>query len=239
MDEGERVLARMNDLLKTWEATRDRRLVFLTCYRMMTENITAAVEARDFEDPEWVNTLMINFADLYFRALDAYESGQADSPPVWQIAFKAASNPHTHVLQDLVLGVNAHINYDLVFALSDLLASEWQQLSPEQRQMRYRDHRHVNDVISKTVDAVQDQVIDRFEPLFGVMDKLLGPIDEWMTSWLISDWREEVWEHATRMLDQADETERQAILRHVEEISIGRAKDILGKGGVSGLLEFI
>jgi hypothetical protein len=238
MNEEKHVLDRMKSLLEGWEAIQDRRLVFLSCYKMMTQNILAAIEAEDFEDTTWVATLMANFAEYYFRALEAYESGQANPPKAWRIAFTATQNPHTHVMQNMVLGMNAHINYDLVFALSDLLALEWGQLSAEQRKMRYRDHCHVNDIIYHTIDAVQDQVVDRFDPELGLVDKVLGPIDEWMTSLLITEWREEVWEHATQMLDLADPSGRQAILDHVEQTAIARAQDILGKGGLTDLIEF-
>jgi len=233
------VLVRMKNLLTVWEAVNDRRLIFLQCYEAMTQNILAAIEARDFEDVTWVATLMENFADLYFQALEAEESGQATAPIIWQIAFKAAHNPQTNVLQNLVLGVNAHINYDLVLALSDLLASEWQLLSEEQRQIRYRDHCHVNDIIKHTVDTVQDQVIERFEPEFRVVDKLLGPIDEWMTGLLIAEWREEVWKHAIQMIDSTEQNDRQAVIKHVEQVSLERAQDILGKGNLTDLLNFV
>ena len=128
-------------------------------------------------------------------------------------------------MQDLVLGVNAHINYDLVFALVDILALEWPQLSEDQRKMRYRDHCRVNEIIYHTIRAVQDQVIERYQPEFAFIDKALGPIDEWMTSLLISEWRQEVWEHATQILDSADGSKRQEILNHVEQVSIQQIYD--------------
>jgi hypothetical protein len=239
MSEGNIVLSRMNDLLDTWEAAHDRRLIFLRCYELMTQNVQNAIDTNDFEDVMWVDTLMKNFANYYFIALEAYDREQADSPDPWRIAFKAANNPHIHVLQNLVLGVNAHINYDLVFALSDILAPEWQQLTAEQRKMRYRDHNHVNDIIYHTINAVQDEVVDRYDPRFAVVDKVLGPVDEWMTKWLISEWREEVWEHATLLIETQLETERQAITQHVKKESIKRAEDILGEGGLSALVDFI
>jgi hypothetical protein len=239
MNEENSVMIRMKELLVKWEAANDHRLIFLSCYRMMTQNILDAIEAQDFEDSAWVSRLMEHFAEYYFRALDAFESKQTNPPTAWQIAFTAAQNPHTNVLQDLVLGVNAHINYDLVLALSDVLAPEWQQLSVDQRTMRYRDHCHVNDIINHTINAVQDQVIDRFEPMFGLMDKFLGPIDEWMTSLLISDWREEVWEHVTQIIDPKNQTGEQAIITHVEQVSINRAQEILGKVKLSDLIDFI
>jgi hypothetical protein len=239
VNEQDPVVIKMKELLDGWESTGDRRLVFLSCYKMMTQNILAAIEAKDFEDVAWVNTLMENFAGYYFQALEAFEDEQGKPSTAWQIAFSAAHHPKTHVLQNLVLGVNAHINYDLVFALSDILAPEWQQLSDEQRKMRYRDHCHVNDIISHTVDAVQDQVIDRFAPEFNLIDKLLGPLDEWMTSLLIADWREEVWEHATQILNSVENSERQKILEHVEQTAIQRAQDILGRGGLVDMIDFL
>jgi hypothetical protein len=240
MNDGSPVLARMNELLDAWEAAKDRRLIFLSCYRMMTQNVIAAIEASDFEDPAWVNTLMDNFAGFYFRALETYQGEQkAGSPSVWRIAFQAADNPRIPALQNLVLGVNAHINYDLVFALSDLLATEWHQLTPELRQMRYRDHCHVNDVIYRTIVPVQNQVINRFEPQLKVFEKLLGPVDQWMTELLIDDWREEVWKHATRLIDQEDDDGRHVVVSQVEAIALERARDILGKGGFSDLIEFL
>jgi hypothetical protein len=79
---------------------------------------------------------------------------------VWQRAFDAAQVNDTHTLQNLILWVNAHINYDLVFALSDLLFPEWLGISVEQIRSRSRYHCHVNQIIFATIGRVQDQVIE-------------------------------------------------------------------------------
>jgi hypothetical protein len=233
------VIIRMDKLLSAWEAGKDRRLIFLHCYRMMTENINTAISTGYFEDNSWINKLMENFAGYYFHALEAYESQSLSLPVPWQIAFKASNNTQTHVLQNLMLGINAHINYDLVFALSDILTPEWAELSGEQRQMRYRDHNRVNEVIHQTINAVQDQVVDRFEPVFGVIDTLLGPLDEWMTSLFISRWREEVWEHAVLLIESSAQTSGYEIVHKIEKISFNRAMDILGRGNLPDLAELL
>ncbi len=239
MEDKDQVLARMDDLLQAWEAAKDRRLIFLSCYRMMTQNIIAATAAGEFEDPAWVTSLMEHFAGYYFTAVDEYETDPKRPPTAWQIAFSTSNNPKAHVLQHLVLGVNAHINYDLVLALTGILSPEWENLTEEQRQMRYRDHCRVNDVIYKTIDPVQNQIIDRYEPIWGVVGTLLGPIDEWMTELMISDWREEVWKHAMQMVEEAPQHDRQNEMQRVERIVIDRARDILGKGNLEDLIEFI
>ena len=233
------VIEQMDNLLASWEAGDDRRRIFLGCYKMMTQNMLDALLVEDFEDVVWVTGLLEHFAAYYFKALETYEQGQNSAPKVWQYAFEASRRPQTNVLQNLVLGVNAHINYDLVFAISDLLLPEWDQLSEEQLQVRYRDHCHVNDIIYKTIDRVQDQIIERFDPGFGLIDKLLGPLDEWMTRLMISDWREEVWKHAVHLIETRDEQDRLAYTREVEEFSIKRAQSILGEDGLIGLVDLV
>ena len=235
MNPEKNVLDQMKELLAGWEATEDQRRIFLSCYSMMTENMLAALQAQDFEDVDWVARLLDHFAGFYFRALDAYEADPSLSPAVWQIAFESTRQPKIHVLQNLILGVNAHITYDLVFALSDILRPEWENLSEAQRQMRYRDHCHVNEIITGTIDRVQDQVVERFDPGLRLFDILLGPLDEWITSLMISDWRDEVWDRATRLVEAQEN--RQELERHVEEFSIRRARSILGQEGLAGLAD--
>ena len=86
MTEPDPVLTKMKSLLIDWESNGDRRLVFLSCYEMMTQNILTAIATNDFEDTAWVNRLMNNFADLYFQALAAYENEQTHPPAAWKIA---------------------------------------------------------------------------------------------------------------------------------------------------------
>jgi hypothetical protein len=232
------VLQKMEDLISYWEQIGDRRVVFLSCYAMMTENMQTAINAGVFEDNAWVNTLLEHFAGYYFIALEAYEN-QQPSPVVWKLAFVTAHRPRSNVLQDLVLGVNAHINYDLVFALSDLLRPEWADMTYEKRQSRYRDFCHVNDTIKETINRVQDQIVDRYAPIMGLVDIALGPLDEWITAWFISDWREEVWEHAQHLVEAADVSEFEETRLRVEKISMERAKTILGEEGLSGFLHLL
>ena len=227
----------MQALIDAWEKAGDRRAIFLSCYVMMTRNTLEAIEAGDFEDNVWVYTLLERFAEYYFVALEAYEHEQI-TPMVWQLAFNATRQPHSHVLQNLILGVNAHINYDLVFALTDMLMPEWGGLSEEGRLSRYRDHCHVNEIIHHTIDSVQDQVVERYSPAMDLVDKFLGPIDEWVTSRIITDWRDEVWEHATRLV-QSSEEERQALYQEVEKNSVKRAHSLLGDEGFIGLKNLI
>ena len=212
-----------------WQACGDRRAIFLDCYLRMTRNMLAALADGEFCDGAWVDRLLCRFADYYFDALAAYERSDPATPPVWQIAHEAAATPGTMTLQNLLLGVNAHINYDLVLTLVEMLAPEWETLTEAERHARYSDYTYVNAVIARTVDVVQDEIVERATPALRLVDDLLGPVDEWVTEKVIVDWREEVWRHATAMLDISDLDARERQRQAVEAATLRRAELMLGR----------
>ena len=235
MPEEEAILDRMQSLIDHWQETGDERVVFLQCYRLMTANVLSAVNEQAFRNPQWVSRLLHRFADYYFAALAAYEQQPQHTPAVWRVAFDAARSAQQKPLQNLILGVNAHINYDLVLTLVDMLQEDWHRLDAAERAGRYRDHCHVNDVIGLTIDTVQDQVIEPSSPPMAILDAALGPLDEWLTSSLISHWREEVWQNALRYLAATRSAEQETLRRQIEAITLKRAKAIQLSGGLLDL----
>lgn len=221
------VTERMQEIIATWERASDPRAVFLSCYQCMTENVLIAIDGGEFNDAAWVNHLLHRFADYYFDALDEYEADAAAAPAVWRLAHDQALRKQTAVLQKMLLGINAHINYDLVFALADLLEPEWDQLTADQREARFADHCHVNAIIGRTIDTVQDDVMERYSPSMDLVDKLLGPPDEMIASRLISGWRNEVWQQAVRHLESTSPAERNELRSQVEAATLHKANIIL------------
>ena len=217
------VVERMQALISRWEEQADQRSVFLSCYLLMTRNMLSAIDRGEFKDPAWVDRLLHRFADYYFVALEAYERNPAGAPRVWQVTFDTTRNPGVLALQKLLLGVNAHINYDLVLTLAELLAPEWAQLPEDRRTERYADHRQVNDVIARTIDAVQDQVLEPSMPILDIIDRLCGSLDERLISRLIAQWRDDVWRNATTLLEIGHPDERARLMRQVETEALRRA----------------
>jgi hypothetical protein len=195
----------------------------------MTGSMRASLDGGGFEDPAWVEELLWRFAVEYFEAVDAHErSGRVPLP--WVVAFDAAADPDRPVLQHLLLGINAHINYDLVRVLVDLLEPCWLDADPALRERRWRDYDEVNRVISRTVDGVQESVVEERSPFLGVADVLLGPVDEWAASRFLSRWRDRVWADACEALDERDPLERLRRLDEVERRAERRAVRLLLRG---------
>jgi hypothetical protein len=217
----------MRRQVESWEQAGDQRAIFLRCYWMTTTNLEHAIFEGQFQDSGWITGLLQLFARYYFHALDAYQRQARGLPQVWRYTYDAARLPGFLPLQHLMLGVNAHINYDLVLALTNLLQREWAQLSDEQRLSRHADHTQVNQIIAATLDDVQDQVIERWQPAMSVVDLVLGPLDEWVTSQWIFRWREAVWQNAVRMLNADGAPQREALRRQVSRKALQRAQAIL------------
>ena len=218
------VMDRMQDRIDGWERSGDPRAVFLSCYALMTQNMLDAVDAGEFADAAWVARLLHHFAGYYFDALDAYEAEEEGAPPVWRRAHDAARRSGTPAISLLLLGVNAHINYDLVLAVADLLDPEWQSLSDEERHARYKDFCRVNDSISQTIDSVQDGILEKREPIMALVDTLFGPVDEWLVSRGITEWREEVWQHAVQRVETTSDAQREALRCEVEAAAMRWAR---------------
>jgi hypothetical protein len=231
------VVAQMESLIQRWEDSSDQRAIFLKCYLMMTSNMRVAIQQGEFRDPRWVDQLIDHFAGYYFVALEAYEQDPASAPPVWQLAHQAAQDPGLVALQKLLLGVNAHINYDLVLTLVDVLRPEWIELADAQRAARYADHCRVNEVIGYTIDAVQDQVLEPAMPVMDIIDKLFGPFDEKLISSMLGHWRENVWRHAMRLLETPDMDGQASLVRECELEAIRMGERIGLKGINRGKVE--
>jgi hypothetical protein len=217
----------MQDLIDQWESDSDHRSIFLTCYRMMTENMLAAVERKDFKDPPWVEKLLMHFAEYYFNALQAYDQDPHSAPQVWQVAHNFTRNPDAWALQKLLLGVNAHINLDLVLTLGEILETEWELLSEDERASRFWDYCYVNDIIAQTIDAVQDQVLEPAMPWMDLVDKIFGNQDERLISRMLTSWRDKVWDYAMILLAAKATGEQVKLIEQVEADALKLAQGIM------------
>jgi len=214
----------MQALIQDWTGSHDSRSIFLSCYQLMTRNTLQAIERDEFYDPNWVHQLLNRFADYYFVALDAYETDPQAASLVWQLAHNATRNPKAMTIQTLLLGVNAHINYDLVLTLVDVLTPEWSTLDDIQRENRHSDHDRVNTIIAASIDAVQDDILEPAMPIMGFIDDVFGRVDERLISHLIRHWRNDVWKHAMQLLCVESKQYQEELIAQVEEdaLKIGR-----------------
>jgi len=192
--------------LGRWEAElrarQDRRCMFLTLYGVVSSEMRSRVAAGAFEDPAWVHRYAVAFANLYRVAFETYDAGRHDDvPKSWRLCFDAAASGRTLVLQDVFLGVNAHVNHDLAYALSDV------SIDPD-RASRYRDHAAVNEVLGAVTDRATAALASLYAPRLTALDDCAGSLDEMLSMFSLQVARESAWESALGLANARAEVER-------------------------------
>ncbi len=146
------VIQRMTALAAELRRDRDARLAFHGTYLRTTEAVAQALRDGAFADPEWVDRWDVAFAQLYLDALDAARRGDPVPEP-WAVAFAAAAaQPGLPAVRHVLLGMNAHINYDLPQALLAVI-TDAEFGDPEVRARREADHRRIDEVLAVRVGA--------------------------------------------------------------------------------------
>ncbi len=214
---------RMDSLMADWEAQRDNRAVFVCSYRAITARLKQAVDDAEFEDNEWMEALDVQFAQEYFDAVEAWESGEGHLPECWRLAFELSERGRTTVTQDLLLGMNAHISHDLAIALAKV------GIGSAERESRKRDHDRVNELLAAMIDTVQDEVARRYSAILRLLDGIIGRDDEKLTDGGIRAARADAWACAVELVDASDAAESERLRRRLEE----RASEAAGLLGVA------
>jgi hypothetical protein len=148
------LIARMDELLIQLREQRDSRRFFHATYLRTTRAVAAELAEGHpgFDDAPWVTRWDLAFAEFYLDALAADSTSKAVPGP-WAEAFRAATqNPEIPPLRHVLLGMNAHINFDLPQALLAVI-TEAEFDDPALLARRKADHRHIDHILARLVDS--------------------------------------------------------------------------------------
>jgi hypothetical protein len=227
------LVARMEALQAPLEARKDARRYFHGTYLRTTRAVGAKLETGGFVDPPWVERWDVAFARLYLDALEADQRGEVPSGP-WKVAFAAADEQATALppLRHVLLGMNAHINYDLPQALLEVIDDREFQ-DPELLARRSADHRQIDTVLAARVGA-EDTELDAVSGPRSLLDRVLTPANRLGTKRFLEESRAKVWANA-RALALARRQGPDAytvLLTELERLAARRVADLTEPGQV-------
>lgn len=174
---------------------------FPALYRRVTLEVKEAIAESQFDDGERMEKLVIIFAGRYIDAYcDFQKTGSCSRS--WLIAFQNAQNPSLTVLQHLLLGMNAHISLDLGIAAAE--AAKDDPLSIKS------DFNRINEILGAKINDTQNRLTRIFGPL-GLIDWLLGSIDEQLSLFSIRYARDKAWAQMLE-ISVADKEKKQSII---------------------------
>jgi hypothetical protein len=228
----ETVIGRMEDLGRRVQGSGDDRQHFHSVYLRTTRAVAEELRRGTFSDPEWVERWDVVFADLYLDALEDSLDGRTPSRP-WAVAFDAAERQATSMppLRHVLLGMNAHINYDLPQALIAVISPE-EFRRPEVLERRERDHLAIDTVLLARVGS-EDQELAALGPR-SLLDRILAPLNRLGTKRFLTEARRKVWHNALQ-LDLArrrGDGAYRSRLAELEELCAARVRDLTEPGQV-------
>jgi Family of unknown function (DUF5995) len=225
------LIGRMQGLLAPLEARGDPGRYFLATYLRTTRAVKEELERGGFRDTAWVERWDVAFADLYLDALEVAEAGRRPPEP-WAVAFAAGEQDRFPPLRHVLLGMNAHINYDLAQSLLAVISEE-EFDDPALLASRAADHEHIDAVLVARVGA-EDSELESLSGGRSLVDRLLQPLNRLGTKRFLRESRAKVWANA-RVLDAARRRGAGAYtarLAELERLSAERVADLVAPGQV-------
>lgn len=199
----------------------DHRGVFATTYLELTRELRDALrrDPKLLRFPRFFFREDALFANVYFRTVRHWEQGR-EVPEAWRIAFETAESGEVNGAQDMLLGINAHVQNDMPFVLARL------GLRNRKGHSRKVDHDRTNDQLASGYDRVVNAVRERYDPLLGVTNPSWIPADDVAGLEMVRQWRENVWRNAERLVNAKSEAERADVAAQIEAYAAGWARNI-------------
>ena len=180
--------------------------IFAYVYRRTTAQIKVAIEEKQFEDNQRMEHLDVAFANMYLTAYQNYANKQSCSAS-WKEAFDAKNDTIT-ILQQIMLGMNAHINLDLGIASATFApGNNLQDLK--------NDFLKVNLILKGLINEMQDR-ISKVSRLMIILDWTGKNTDELMVNFSMVKARQQAWGFACG-LAEVSETERKTVIENKDQ----------------------
>jgi hypothetical protein len=163
----------------------------IACFNALYVRVTSAVLDADtkgtFASPQFVETLDVTFANLYFAGLAAWRAGEG-VPGAWAPLFDAHDSRDIHPLQFALAGMNAHINRDLPVALCQ--TSTETGIALDRAGAAHADYEAVNPILAEVERVAKT---DYFGPLAARLDRKFDGVDDVVATWGMREAREAAW----------------------------------------------
>lgn len=184
------VIAQLDDIIARSIREGSRLGYFAALYRKVTAKVKEGIAEGRFEDGPRMERLDVTFANRYLEAMDQFRRGQ-QTTQCWLVSFKAVAAWRPIILQDLLLGMNAHINFDLGIAAAEIAPGD--ELPSLQH-----DFDEINNILAALVAQVESE-INEVSPWINFLDHIDPKADTAIVNFSMDKARACAWDLATKL----------------------------------------
>ena len=141
------VIGQLDDIIARSIREQNRLAYVAALYRKVTAKVKEGIAEGRFENGARMERFDVTFANRYLTALGQFQRGEQPSL-CWLASFKAAASWRPIILQQLLLGMNAHINFDLGIAAAEIAPGD------ELPSLEH-DFNEINDILAGLVANVE------------------------------------------------------------------------------------
>jgi hypothetical protein len=192
------MLARFNVL----NSRCDSNAPFSLLYLYMTSQARDFISSSYFDDGDIMADFTVAFAHRYADAIDKWvtKTGVDQISAPWYEAFSYGATNKSSVLEDLYLGMNAHINYDLGQIVYQIYNGGSQYKD---------DYDRINDLLVLTTAPASNDIAGRYDA--SMNSTLVGFLAPVVVQTLI-EWRNNAWLNGVLLSNAIGPVGRQTVL---------------------------
>lgn len=162
-------------------------------YLQVTQQVENAVAAGGFADPAFLTELDVQFASLYFSALNANLNG-APCPGCWGAMFDVRNQTAIARIQFALAGMNSHINHDLPLAI--IATCQNRGVAPAHGTPQYNDYTALDPIMDGLINQAKQQLD---VTLLGTNIPAIGQLQNTIAAWDLAAARESAWNTAENL----------------------------------------
>ncbi|MFC0877835.1 DUF5995 family protein [Saccharicrinis sp. FJH2] len=183
------VIEQLEHIIEDCISTGNSLGYFAVLYQKVTIRVKEKLGTGYFDDDSQMEQLDIAFANRYLEAYNQYKNKQLCSKS-WQSTFVSSEQDKLIVLQHLLLGMNAHINFDLGIAA---------QITGKNNLLALKnDFIKINELLGELLDEVQQDLTKVWRWLRYPL-KLAGNLDNLFVNFSMKIARNGAWAFALEL----------------------------------------
>jgi hypothetical protein len=184
------VIGQLDDIIARSIREQNRMGYFAALYRKVTAKVKEGIAEGRFDNGPRMERFDVTFANRFLTALSQFQTGQQPSL-CWLASFKAAASWRPIILQQLLLGMNAHINFDLGIAAAEIAPGD------ELPSLEH-DFNEINIILAGLVANVMSE-IDEVSPWIRFLDHVDPKADTSIVNFSLDKARSCAWNVASRL----------------------------------------
>lgn len=184
------VLEYLDLIIERSSRERNQLGAFAALYRKTTLRIKEGIESGQFDDGQRMAQLDVVFANRYFEAVHQFRQGGQPSR-CWLVSFEAGHSDVPSTIRHLVLGMNAHINFDLAIATAEICCRR--ELPGLKGDFDY-----INRILTEVFTQIRPEIDESWSGM-KLMDKIHRDLGEALIRLCMAEARGRAWRIATRL----------------------------------------